>query len=319
VIFIHEDEAFPDLLQIVAQDRGIDRALVEKDYWVVHVLWALHGGRFEVWFKGGTSLSKGFGLIERFSEDLDLKLMPRDQSGAPEVNWKGDKAKHVEKRKAWYRWLAEQVHVPETTVTLDEEHWQVDRKAHGAAIQVIYPGKYLKGLGSHNLRYVKLEVGDARVTPFVLKPVSSFVHDHLDRIGQLEHFADNRPSAVRVVHPWVTLLEKLSLICTKYAQVGAGAARFVRHYEDAARIAAATIDPPSGYTLASLTQEMTAGGTLAMLATANDPALALHDLDRRRELEAAYAALADMYWGPRQSLADACAVLRGWLSEARLG
>jgi predicted nucleotidyltransferase component of viral defense system len=36
-------------------------------------LWALHTQGLEVWFKGGTSLSKGVGLIERFSEDIDLK------------------------------------------------------------------------------------------------------------------------------------------------------------------------------------------------------------------------------------------------------
>jgi predicted nucleotidyltransferase component of viral defense system len=36
-------------------------------------LWALDAQGFDVWFKGGTSLSKGSGLIERFSEDLDLR------------------------------------------------------------------------------------------------------------------------------------------------------------------------------------------------------------------------------------------------------
>ena len=40
---------------------------------MTHTLWALRAAGFEIWFKGGTSLSKGFALIERFSEDLDLK------------------------------------------------------------------------------------------------------------------------------------------------------------------------------------------------------------------------------------------------------
>lgn len=66
--FVHDDPDFPDLLRIVAERRGLGVALVEKDYWVTHTLWALHAQGFEVWFKGGTSLSKGFGLIERFSE-----------------------------------------------------------------------------------------------------------------------------------------------------------------------------------------------------------------------------------------------------------
>ena len=64
---MHDDLEFDALLQIVANDRGLGVALVEKNYWVTHTLWALHAQGFDVWFKGGTSLSKGFGLIERFS------------------------------------------------------------------------------------------------------------------------------------------------------------------------------------------------------------------------------------------------------------
>ena len=74
--FVHDDPEFDDLLRIVAGERRIAPGLIEKDYWVTHTLWALHDTGFDVWFKGGTSLSKGFGLIERFSEDLDLKLLP---------------------------------------------------------------------------------------------------------------------------------------------------------------------------------------------------------------------------------------------------
>jgi predicted nucleotidyltransferase component of viral defense system len=43
---------------------------VEKDYWIMHGLYGLQqmGMSFEL--KGGTSLSKGYGIIERFSEDI---------------------------------------------------------------------------------------------------------------------------------------------------------------------------------------------------------------------------------------------------------
>jgi hypothetical protein len=89
VSFVHEDAEFDDLLQIVADDRKLSRGLVEKDYWVTHTLWALHDTGFDVWFNGGTSLSKGFGLIERFSEDLDVKLLPGTVNSLPLVSsWK---------------------------------------------------------------------------------------------------------------------------------------------------------------------------------------------------------------------------------------
>ena len=66
--FVHEDSDFGELIKIIADEIEIAAALVEKDYWVTHTLWALHRTGFDIWFKGGTSLSKGFHLIERFSE-----------------------------------------------------------------------------------------------------------------------------------------------------------------------------------------------------------------------------------------------------------
>jgi Nucleotidyl transferase AbiEii toxin, Type IV TA system len=72
--FVHEDPEFAVLLTQTADKTGIGRALVEKDYWITHALWALHECGLQIWFKGGTSLSKGFGIIQRFSEDLDLMV-----------------------------------------------------------------------------------------------------------------------------------------------------------------------------------------------------------------------------------------------------
>ena len=86
---VHDDPEFGELLRIVAGQTRIAPGLVEKDYWVTHTLWALHNTGFDVWFKGGTSLSKGFGLIERFSEDLDLEILPGTVHALPLVsNWK---------------------------------------------------------------------------------------------------------------------------------------------------------------------------------------------------------------------------------------
>ena len=60
-----------------AQQMGVHEAIIEKDYWVCLVLdYLFHKSRFRkhLTFKGGTSLSKCFGLIKRFSEDIDLIL-----------------------------------------------------------------------------------------------------------------------------------------------------------------------------------------------------------------------------------------------------
>ena len=100
--FVHEDDEFQQLIAIVASDRRLSRGLVEKDYWVTHALWALHDAGFEVWFKGGTSLSKGFQLIERFSEDLDLKIEPGAVSMPPVSSWKSDGMAATAQRQAYF-------------------------------------------------------------------------------------------------------------------------------------------------------------------------------------------------------------------------
>jgi predicted nucleotidyltransferase component of viral defense system len=48
------------------------------DYWIMHAVFGLKqlGLTFEL--KGGTSLSKGFGVIHRFSEDIDIRIEPFD-------------------------------------------------------------------------------------------------------------------------------------------------------------------------------------------------------------------------------------------------
>ena len=58
-------------------DFGVKKAIVEKDFWVTFFLdYLFHKSTFKDYFvfKGGTSLSKCFNLISRFSEDIDLIL-----------------------------------------------------------------------------------------------------------------------------------------------------------------------------------------------------------------------------------------------------
>ena len=73
--FLHRHSDFPDLLRIVGEKKSIDPALVEKDYWIMH---CLYGIQLQMHFdlKGGTSLSKGYGIIHRFSEDIDIRIEP---------------------------------------------------------------------------------------------------------------------------------------------------------------------------------------------------------------------------------------------------
>ena len=71
------DQERSGLFRVAAAEMRMETAIVEKDFWVCFLLDHLfHHSEFKdsIIFKGGTSLSKAFGLIERFSEDVDLIL-----------------------------------------------------------------------------------------------------------------------------------------------------------------------------------------------------------------------------------------------------
>lgn len=79
---LHEDaEAFSELVQATAEAVGLPQVYIEKDYWVTKALKHLSESAHvnDVVFKGGTSLSKAYRLVERFSEDIDLAVFAGDK------------------------------------------------------------------------------------------------------------------------------------------------------------------------------------------------------------------------------------------------
>ena len=76
----------------------------------MHGLYGLQqlGLTFEL--KGGTSLSKGFQIINRFSEDIDIRIEPpADQDVKTGRNH--DKPAHIQSRRDFYDWLAKTIHI----------------------------------------------------------------------------------------------------------------------------------------------------------------------------------------------------------------
>jgi hypothetical protein len=313
--FVHEDPEFEQLLAIVARDAGISEALTEKDYWVTHTLWALHETELEVWFQGGTSLSKGFGIINRFSEDLDLMILSGPTSGLPEVtNWTSTNKGPVARRRAFYNALADALVVP--AVRVERDRSRIDKRARGADYLGHYPGVRLDQLTSAMSPFVRLEVGSARVEPSVPMPLRSFVHDYLHTQGMLGDYDENRPRSVRCVHPLVTLLEKLDAIARRYERDPMEADAFVRHYEDAAQIIRAVEKlPDTELSVVELAQDMVATNDIRALPSPDEAALQLADPDKRQTIDSAYTRIAPMFWGPRIPLDEACSEIRAWLRQ----
>jgi len=73
-------ELFEQAIKATAQQLMLKESYIEKDYWVTVALQLLFSGEIakHLVFKGGTSLSKCYGLIKRFSEDIDLVLLDVD-------------------------------------------------------------------------------------------------------------------------------------------------------------------------------------------------------------------------------------------------
>jgi predicted nucleotidyltransferase component of viral defense system len=87
MILHQNDILFSDILMSASQHLSIPYALVEKDYWISCVLYQLAQSQYvnETVFKGGTSLSKAYKLIDRFSEDVDIALINQPSKTANEI------------------------------------------------------------------------------------------------------------------------------------------------------------------------------------------------------------------------------------------
>lgn len=312
--FVHRDAEFSQLVQIVARSTGIAAALIEKDYWVTHTLWAIHQTGLDIWFKGGTSLSKGFGLIQRFSEDLDL-IVDRGTVGAlPAVtSWTSANKGRLAERRAFYHALTAALVVPD--VKVEQNTTRIDKRARGADYLAHYPGALLTELGPAMSPFVRLEVGRARVVPHVQRSLTSFVHEHLEQQGQLAGFVDNRPVGVRCVHPMVTLFEKLDAMARRYRRDKMEPDSFVRHYEDAAQIIRAKARLPElGMTAAALARDMLEQKDIAALPHPDEAALLLAAREKRAAIGRAYERIAPMHWGERLPLEEGCETIRSWLA-----
>ncbi len=79
---LHENkELFEQAVKATAERMGILDIYIEKDYWVCYALKLIYESdiKHEAIFKGGTALSKCYQFIDRFSEDIDLVVLRREE------------------------------------------------------------------------------------------------------------------------------------------------------------------------------------------------------------------------------------------------
>lgn len=226
--FLHEHPDFSQLIESIKDATNIPKQLIEKDYWLMHVLWGLQNAGFRYELKGGTSLSKGWNIINRFSEDVDIKIFaPDDMTVHSSKNH--TKPRHRESRKAYFEWLLGNLKIPGAAYLKRDTEFD-DHDLRNAGYRVGYESKYepYGGLKTD----VLLEVGFDTTTPNLAHDISSWIYDTGIKGGM--EVLDNRAKAVLCYLPEYTFVEKLSAISKKYRQEveGKEVQNFTRHYYD---------------------------------------------------------------------------------------
>jgi hypothetical protein len=227
--FLHDRPDFDQLLSVVADEKGLDPMLVEKDYWIMHALWGLQAQGLQFELKGGTSLSKGFGVIHRFSEDIDIRIEPPHGIDV-KTGRNQDKPAHIESRRAYYEALAARISIAGIDRVARDTQFD-DDKMRSAGIRLFYTSRTAALAGVKD--GILLELGFDDTAPNRLVRISSWALDAAMARGV--RVIDNRATAVPCYAPTHTFVEKLQTISTKYRRLGqaqAFPANFLRHYYD---------------------------------------------------------------------------------------
>lgn len=230
-----------EALLLAAERSGRPLHLLEKDVWVVWALRQLFSGRHaeHIVFKGGTSLSKAYGVIRRFSEDVDLtydiRAIAPDLIGRGESAWPTSRSQEKRWSKAIRQRLADLVGseiAPDLATALAAQGLPAKARAEGDLVYIDYDA-FSQGTG-YVRPSVLLEFG-ARSTgePNGPRAVLCDAAPHLQELD----FPEATP---RVMRPDRTFWEKATAIHVFCAQGSfRGGARFARHWHDVTRLDAA--------------------------------------------------------------------------------
>lgn len=229
---------------------GITAKAIEKDWWVTLVLRAL----FETpqakhfIFKGGTSLSKGWKLIERFSEDIDIALAPEAFGATYLFNPSHNQVKNLKRagciftstviKKALQQQL-EFIGLEAGAVVIEVE--EVDNRLPDKDPQTIFirykslypPNPYLAD-------EIKVEFGVRSMTaPFSEVKIQSILNEAFPNKAYMEI-----PFFISAVEPHKTMLEKMLLLHEKFSNpnlISIQTERQSRHLYDIVKMIATPI------------------------------------------------------------------------------
>ena len=230
------------MCEVAGVAMGLNPASIEKDFWVcwtLRELFTLPESGAHLTFKGGTSLSKGWRLIERFSEDIDV-VIDREFLGfggarSPEAaTGSNERRRRIEALKA-----ASQEHIRASLAPALEQRlrerlpagsaWFLSNDPEdpdGQTLVFEYPAVFARG---YVQPVVRIELGArSDIEPSATPNIQPYLAEALPDTFESSTFT------VRTLDPKRTFWEKASLLHEETYRTGgdAPAARLARHYYD---------------------------------------------------------------------------------------
>ena len=220
----------------VASKLGLPPYIVEKDFWVSWALSKIFADpalKDMLRFKGGTSLSKAYGVIERFSEDIDLildvyTLLFADEELKQKSNTKQEAFnKEVERRAEGYIQSELRANISKALGKICEIKGDTD---DGHVLQIVYPKvfdyAYIQPM-------IKLEIGPLSLwDPIAERPITSFVSKTLPEL-------EISDPVIPTIKAERTFWEKITILhheANRLVDKGPVPPRYSRHYYDAFKL-----------------------------------------------------------------------------------
>ncbi|WP_336533974.1 nucleotidyl transferase AbiEii/AbiGii toxin family protein [Bacteroides acidifaciens] len=215
-MYLHRDrETFKDMVGQAADSSGRTPIVVEKDYYVTLILKLFSEQLPRCVFKGGTSLSKGFHVIDRFSEDIDITF--KEHIG---------ESRRKKLKNVVLRGISEELGMP----IANWEETQSDRDYNA----YLFSYESVFGLQDDRLpQYVKLETALGSYSfPTQTVEIRNYIGDYLEgrgRVDLVERFSLGRFS-MNLQSLERTYIDKVFALCDYYLQ--GKSKRYSRHLYD---------------------------------------------------------------------------------------
>jgi hypothetical protein len=263
------------LVEHVAGALATDEGLVEKDWHVVRALTVIaavdHGGATPA-FSGGTSLSKGWGLIKRFSEDIDFKVaMPAAASGV----------RDRQQRSAYRQRILDAL----TTAGFTQAGTLVVGDASRFfSVDLAYLSAF--GAGPGLRPHIRVEMSfHTPALPPIARPIQSLV--------ALVHHQPPEVSAFPCIDPVETAADKLSALAWRVLRRQRGAvgddATLIRHLHDLAALKS-TVEAAPAFTTLVFQAATADAGRGGEATAASDPATLFAGMIERLRSDTLWAA-----------------------------